>query len=213
MWVLKPKVNLGHIQIDEIQSIRFRNVNFNYQTNKRKSAVFKNMSFYIEKGDVVLLLGESGSGKSTLINLICRLYDLDDCVHTDNGEILINNQNIQDIRIKELRKQISVVPQTILMFDTTIEKNITLDSPNPESKENQKKIDDLIELLGLPVKTTNGKKLSYGQKQRVLIARSLYNEKKSVYIFDEYLSAVDKQTRQKIHGHVIDFLKSITNIL
>ena len=167
--------------------------------NKNKK-ILQNISFNIKKDDIVLLMGDSGSGKSTLINLICRLYDLDE---ENNGTIYINGYKIKDIQIKALRQQISVVPQTVLMFDSTIEQNIVLDDPIP----NIKKIDSLIKLMKLPNKLTNGKRLSYGQKQRVLIARTLYDDTKSVYIFDEYLSAVDKETRATIHKHVVDFLR------
>lgn len=195
-WLLKPKPSRGN-KINRIDNLVFNNVNFSYN----KVNVLDNFSFNVKKGDIVSLQGKSGSGKSTIINLMCRLYD------TDDNSILINNNCIKNIDIVSLREQITVVPQTVITFDMSIKDNIVLDS-----KYDKKKLDFLVNLLKLPNINKNAKKLSYGQKQRVLIARSLYRDNKSLYIFDEYLSAVDSKTAEKIHKYVIDYLKKNNKI-
>ena len=106
-----------------------------------------------------------------------------------------------------MRKEIGVVPQTVLMFNNTIRYNVVLDQ-----KYDNNRFNELRELLDLPDENTNAKALSYGQKQRVLIARTLYNKDKSVYIFDEYLSAVDEMTANKINKYVLDFIKKKNKI-
>ena len=133
--------------------------------------------------------------------MICRLFD------TEKNSVLINKNCIQNVDIISLRDHITVVPQTIMTFNMSIKDNIVLDS-----KYDKNKLNNLIKLLNLPNINKNAKKLSYGQKQRVLIARSLYRDNKSLYIFDEYLSAVDSKTAEKIHKYVIDYLKKNNKI-
>ena len=199
VWMLKPKINKSEIEISNISSITFDNVIFNYG----KKQILKGLNFKIKRGDIVLLLGKSGSGKSTIINLICRLYE----VKNVNSMVQINNMDIKNISINSLRKYISVVPQTILTFNSSIKDNIILNKPY-----DSKKLMKLVKLLKIPNIKNNAKKLSYGQQQRVLIARSLYDDNKSVFIFDEYLSAVDKKTAINVHKHVIEFLKNNNKI-
>ena len=100
-----------------------------------------------------------------------------------------------------------MVPQSVLMFNNTIRHNIVLDQ-----RFNQQHFNKLIQMLKLPEPSTNANELSYGQKQRVLIARTLYNKHKSVYIFDEYLSAVDDATAEIINRYVLDFIKQNNKI-
>jgi len=198
VWMLTPKKD-DDLKINDIESIEFDNVTFNYG---RKN-VLTDMGFVIKKGNVVLLLGDSGKGKSTIVNLICRLYDINE----GNGVVKINNIDIKKISIRSLREYISVVPQTILVFNSTIRQNIILDN-----KLDPARIKYLAEILKLPDINKLANTLSYGQKQRVLIARALYDTKKSVYIFDEYLSAVDKHTASNIHKFVIDYIKKNNKI-
>jgi ABC-type multidrug transport system fused ATPase/permease subunit len=159
------------------------------------------MNFVINKGDIISLSADSGKGKSTIINLLCRLYDVDS-TQGCSGEILINGTNIKDIELETLRQQISVVPQAIILFNASLKSNIILDE-----KYDKKRLMMLAKMLKLPDLNMNGQKCSQGQKQRVLIARTLYNTKKSVYIFDESLSAIDLPTAKKIHSYILNFLK------
>lgn len=198
VWILKPKED-SSLKIKQINSIEFNTVTFNYG----KRNVLDKLSFDIKRGDVTLLLGDSGKGKSTIINLICRLYDLDN----ENGQITINKNDIRNISIHSLRDHIAVVPQTVLVFNSNITENIILDNTLDMDRVNE-----LAQILKLPDLNKLANTLSYGQKQRVLIARALYDINKSVYIFDEYLSAVDKSTAVKIHNYVIDYIKKNNKI-
>ena len=170
---------------------------FRWINIKKYKIVLNNLNFNIKKGEIIYINGESGKGKSTIINLICRLFD------SQKGIIKINEHNIKDIDINSLRKNISVIPQKINVFNESIKNNIIIDNEFDENK-----LIKLIKLLNLPDYNNNAMNLSHGQKQRVLIGRTLYNTNKSVYIFDEYLSSVDKNTSNIIHKYVIKFLKN-----
>ena len=199
VWQLEPKTDTSSICVSDIDVIEFKNVTFSYFGE----GVINKLNFKIKKGETISFSGRSGSGKSTVINLICRLYDVSD----DNSELLINGTNIKNITIESLRKQIGVVPQTVIMFNNTIRYNIVLDQKFDEQHFNR-----LVYMLKLPDPSTNANTLSHGQKQRVLIARTLYNRSKSVYIFDEYLSAVDDATAETINKYVLDFIKNNNKI-
>lgn len=200
VWYLNPMENKNGT-INNINKIQFNNVKYSYEKNKKK-IVLNNMNFNINKGEIVYIDGPSGKGKSTIINLICRLFDVKD------GEIIINDKlNIKDIDINILKNNISVIPQNITVFNNSIKDNIILDNEYDKSR-----LDFLIRLLNLPNENQDASQLSQGQKQRVLIGRTLYNTNKSVYIFDEYLSAVDKKTSMKIHNYVIEFIKQNNKI-
>jgi ATP-binding cassette subfamily B protein len=192
VWLLQPKKS-KNIKIDSIKKIEFKNVNYSFGDG---IAVLHNFNLIIKGDDIISLSASSGKGKSTIINLICRLYDI------NKGEILVNGINIKDIDLDNLRSHISVVPQTILLFNSSIKENIIMDKPY-----NRKKLAQLVKLLKIPNINKSGQSLSYGQKQRVLIARTLYDSDKSVYIFDECLSAIDKETANKINDYIINFLK------
>jgi ABC-type multidrug transport system fused ATPase/permease subunit len=197
IWILKEKeiFNEKDIKVDMINNIEFNNVTYSYVKNKN---ILNKMSFKINKGETVSLVGKSGSGKSTIINLMCRLYDIED----NNGGIKINNNDIKNIDIKSLRECITVVPQNFNVFDMTIKENILL-----EDKYDEDKFNFVVKLLNLPDMNLDAKTLSHGQKQRVIIARTLYRQNKSVYIFDEYLSAVDQERSNIIHSYVLDYIK------
>jgi len=200
VWFLDNLKSSNNKLINKINSIKFENVKYSYIANKNK-IVIKDLNFTINKGEITYINGKSGKGKSTVINLICRLFD------AKEGCIYINNDKIKDINLKSLKKEISVVPQNIIVFNNSIAQNIILDN-----KYNKSNLNKLIKLLQLPNPNTNALALSYGQKQRVLIGRTLYNTNKSVYIFDEYLSSIDKNTATKIHNYVIDFIKKNNKI-
>ena len=201
VWILQPKNSL-HKRIKTIKTIEFKNVTYSFGDRP----TLHNMNFVINKGDIISLSADSGKGKSTIINLLCRLYDIDS-TQGGSGEILINGINIKDIELETLRQQISVVPQAIILFNASLKSNIILDE-----KYDKKRLMMLAKMLKLPDLNMNGQKCSHGQKQRVLIARTLYNTKKSVYIFDESLSAVDLPTAKKIHSYILNFLKKNNKI-
>lgn len=200
IWLLDDFDSINHKLINNINKIKFDNVKYSYFANKNK-VVIKDLNFTINKGEITYINGHSGKGKSTVINLICRLFD------PQEGCIYINDEKIKNIDLKSLKKEISVVPQNIIVFHGSIKDNIVLDNEFDKFK-----LLKLIKLLKLPNFNTNAHSLSYGQKQRVLIGRTLYNTNKSVYIFDEYLSSIDKNTAYKIHNYVINFIKNNNKI-
>jgi ABC-type multidrug transport system fused ATPase/permease subunit len=184
-------------KIDSITRIEFKNVSFSYGDKN----ILSNKSFTMEGGKTVSLLGKSGGGKSTIVNLICKLYEV------NSGEVAINGININNISTRHLRECINVVPQNFNVFDMTIKENILI-----EDEYNEKRLNFLVKLLDLPDINSDAKKLSHGQKQRVIIGRTLYRENKSVYIFDEYLSAVDHTQSKVIHDYVLDFIQKNNKI-
>ena len=177
--------------------IEFRNVSFTY--NDTNITALKNISFTVDKGDTVAILGKTGSGKSTILDLIGRLYDV------SGGEILIDDIPIKDLNLKNLRECIGAVPQDAFLFSDSIKENIKFGKENATD-------DEVIEVAKSAVVHENimgfskeyetvlgerGITLSGGQKQRVSIARALLKDPK-IYLFDDCLSAVDTETEEEI---------------
>jgi len=199
VWVFENPKDTKLNKITDIKSIRFSNVFYNYNTD---TPVLKNVNFEIKSGETLSLSGSSGSGKSTIINLICRLYDITD----PSSKIEMNDANISTYNVESIRQCISIVPQNIMVFDMSVKENIILDSPYDAEK-----VMTLMKMVGLTDIKKKATEMSLGQKQRVIIARTLYQDK-SVYIFDEYLSALDKQNADRIHQFVLNFLKKRNKI-
>jgi ATP-binding cassette subfamily B protein len=197
-------VNKNDKKFDLNDKIEFKNVGFTYKDTGINA--LNNINFKLKKGDKLGIIGKTGSGKSTLLNLIVRLYNLDE------GEIKVDNKNINSIDIKSLRSQIGYVPQDVFLFSDTIENNIKFGSINSTEKEiiNVCKIADIhnnIEGFENKYKTLLGERgvnLSGGQKQRISIARALIRKPK-LLIFDDCLSAVDTETEENI-------IKSLNNL-
>ncbi len=177
--------------------IEFRNVSFTYDDTN--ITALKNISFTIEEGQTVAILGKTGSGKSTILDLITRLYDV------DSGEILIDNTPISKLNLNTLRKSIGAVPQDAFLFSDSIKNNIKFGNNSSSDEEvisvakNAVVHDNIMEfkkqydtILG-----ERGITLSGGQKQRVSIARALL-KKPQIYLFDDCLSAVDTETEETI---------------
>lgn len=189
----------GAIELDEIKgNIEFKNVSFKYAPELPYA--LKDISFKIEPGKTLAILGRTGSGKSSIVNVLLRLYDIEE------GEILVDGHELKDVTLNSLRENISYVPQDDFLFSKTVKENIELHYEHElddEMIEKYAKIagvyDDIIEfkdgfdtILG-----ERGVTLSGGQKQRVSIARALAKEK-NVLIMDDSLSAVDTQTEEEI---------------
>ena len=183
------------------ESIEFKGVTFKYNDIK---PVLDNVSFKLEKGKTLGILGGTGSGKSTVSYLLTRLYDLG-VLDGSNGEILIDGININEIPLANVRKNIALVLQEPFLYSKTIKQNII--SPNPlaeiEELHHAASVASIHEaILEFPeqyetIVGERGVTLSGGQKQRVAIARMLM-QKAPVMIFDDSLSAVDTETDAKI---------------
>ncbi|WP_426324956.1 ABC transporter ATP-binding protein [Pedobacter sp. R-06] len=193
-------------------NIKFNQVSFTYPDTGIEA--LKNVSFEINSGEFVAIIGKTGSGKSTLASLIMRMYDV------ENGAIDIDGKNIQALNLKNYRSQIGFVPQEVFLFSDTIKNNIAfgLDQVTDEEVHHAAKnasvytnIIDFEEkfetMLG-----ERGITLSGGQKQRVSIARALIKSPK-ILIFDDCLSAVDTKTEEEILQNLGKIMAGKTSIL
>ncbi len=192
--------------------IEFRNVSYVYPNTGIKA--LDNLSFKIEAGKSLAIMGKTGSGKSTIALLLCRLID------PTEGEILIDGKNLKDHNLANYRKFIGYIPQESFLFSDTIENNIGFTIDNPSLKlveEYAKKADvhkNIIEFKDR-YKTLVGERgvmLSGGQKQRICIARALIKEPK-ILIFDDSLSALDTETEENILQNLEKEIQSCTSII
>ena len=205
-------INKSEEQVEINGEIEFKNVGFTYKDTGIKA--LKDINFKLNVGDKLGIIGKTGSGKSTLLNLIVRLYNI------DNGDITIDNKNIEEVNIKSLRSQIGYVPQDVFLFSDSIENNIKFGSINSSTKEviEVSKISDIHnDILGFKnkYKTILGERgvnLSGGQKQRISIARALIRKPK-LLIFDDCLSAVDTETEKNIINSLNNLDYSTTSII
>ena len=192
--------------------ITFNNVNYKYK--ETGIAATNNISFSIKSVDKLGITGGTGSGKSTLMNLLCRLYDIDD------GEILIDNIPIKEINLNSLRKQIGYVPQDTFLFSDTIMNNVKFGIENATKDEVIKAcktaaIHNEISNFEKGYDTILGERginLSGGQKQRISIARALIKKPK-ILILDDCLSAMDTQTEELILKSLDSYTKNISTII
>ena len=192
-------------------SIEFKNISFTYPDGTH---ALKNISAKIEGGTKVGLVGVSGSGKTTFLNLIPRFFYL------KNGSIFIDNQNINDINLSSLRKEISLVSQDVILFDDTIKANILYGNAFASNEEVIKACkfaaaQDFVEKLPNKYETIigeNGVKLSGGQKQRLSIARAILKNS-SIILLDEATSSLDSESESVIQHAIENLTKNKTTII
>ncbi|MCP4975784.1 MAG: ABC transporter ATP-binding protein [Maribacter sp.] len=192
--------------------IEFKNVSFTYDDTN--ITALKNISFTIEEGQTVAILGKTGSGKSTILDLIARLYDV------SSGEILIDNTPIKKLNLQTIRKSIGAVPQDAFLFSDSIKNNIKFGNHNSSDEEvisvaiNAVVHKNIMEFKNQyeTVLGERGITLSGGQKQRVSIARALL-KKPQIYLFDDCLSAVDTETEEIILNNLEQASSAKTTII
>ena len=206
---LKDKENA--IEIEGFNSdIAFKNISFKYQDEY----VLKNLSLDIKKGETVALVGQSGSGKSTIANLITRFY------HVNEGEILIDGININNITTSSLRKQLGLVTQEAILFNDSIKNNLKLgkkDATDDEIIEALKVANAWEFVKDLPngIETNIGDaggKLSGGQKQRLSIARAVLKSP-PIMVLDEATSALDTESERLVQVALENMMKNRTSIV
>lgn len=208
-----PSIQSNNEEIKTLNGkIEFKDVHFIYEDTKIHA--LNNISFTIEKGETVAFLGKTGSGKSTILQLISRMYDV------SSGSILIDQQNIKDWNVQNLRDQIAVVPQDAFLFSDTIKNNIRFGKEDATQDEIEQfaKIADVhknIIRFEKGYETILGERgitLSGGQKQRVSIARALIKDA-PVLLLDDCLSAVDTETEEQILNNLKDIADKKTTII
>lgn len=198
-----PKEKFGNISKEYFDgNIQFKNVSFQYET----TPVLKNLSFEIKPNSTIGIVGRSGAGKTTIFNLISKLYDVND------GEVLIDGENINNYQESTLRGNISVITQEPYIFNMSIKDNIKIVKPTITDEELIEKckmaeIHDYIETLPNKYDTIvgeNGVILSGGLKQRLAIARALV-KKSEIILLDEATSSLDNEIQESV-------MKAIKNI-
>ena len=199
----------GFLKFD--QSISFNSVNFYYN---KKNTIFDSISFSVEKNKITAIVGPTGAGKTSLVKLLLRFYD------PQLGEILIGNENIKNLKLNQLRKNIGLVGQDTFLFDGTIKDNIIYPSEKADI-ENMKRAAilsqsiEFIESFDKDFETMIGErgvKLSGGQKQRLAIARALYKNP-PILVFDEATSSIDNHTESLIQKSMKDICKNRTALV
>ena len=205
-------VNTNHENYPIKGDIEFRNVSYVYPNTGIKA--LDNLSFKIEAGKSLAIMGKTGSGKSTIALLLCRLID------PTEGEILVDGKNLKEHNLVNYRKFIGYIPQESFLFSDTIENNIGFSIDQPSLKlveEFAIKADvhkNIVEFKD-QYKTMVGERgvmLSGGQKQRICIARALIKEPK-ILIFDDSLSALDTETEENILQNIENEIQKSSSII
>ena len=208
---LPTEEDKGKIEIKRAKGdVEFKNVSFTYEG--KENPALNQVSFSIPKGKTVALVGRSGSGKSTIANLLTRFYNI------DSGEILLDDVNVQDYTLANLREQCSIVSQQVHLFNDTIANNIAYAATDKFSREEiiqaakaahamefiEKLDDGLDTVIG-----ENGASLSGGQRQRLAIARALLRNS-PVLVLDEATSALDTESERAIQSALAELQKDKT---
>ena len=192
--------------------IKFNNVEFKYELTDEKA--IKNVTFEIKGNTMTAFVGHSGAGKSTIINLLPRFYD------PQNGSIEIDDQNIKDVSLGSLRKNLSLVSQDVILFDDTVKNNIAYAKPDASDKEIIRACefaaaDEFIKKLPKNYDTMigeNGVRLSGGQKQRISIARAILKES-PIILLDEATSSLDADSEEIVQNAINNLTKNKTTLV
>ena len=193
----------GHIQFDH--------VSFSYD---ERAAVLSDVNFEASSGDIVALLGSTGSGKTTIVNLLPRFYDV------SGGSVLFDHENVQDLTLESLRREVAIVQQDVFLFSATLRDNIAYGKPEANDEEVKAaaklaRIHDYIESLPNGYQTWVGERgatLSGGQKQRIAIARALLMDPR-VLVFDDSTSSVDPETEFEIQMAMATLMEGRTTFI
>lgn len=204
----KPNATLLQIQQADIE---FKDVCFSYHADR---PILKNLSFKINAGEKVAIVGRSGAGKSTISRLLFRFYDI------DSGSITISGQDIREVTQQSLRQHIGIVPQDTVLFNDTLLNNISYGKPEAESEAviratSMAHLDGFIQQLPKGLDTMVGErglKISGGEKQRVAIARVLLKSP-DILLFDEATSSLDSEAEQAILKAINEVSRQHTSII
>ena len=201
-----PSLSIGKCNIN------FENVSFHYVNTEAKA--IKKINLEIKGGSMSAFVGQSGAGKSTIINLLPRFY------RPQEGKILIDRQNIHEVSLFSLRRNISLVSQDVILFDSSIKANIGYANPTASNNEifeacQFAAADEFIEKLPKGYETLigeNGIRLSGGQKQRISIARAIL-KKSPIILLDEATSSLDADSEQIVQNAITNLTKNKTTLV
>lgn len=207
---IKDKANAPELQLQQGR-IEFNQVHFSYQPGR---PILNGLSFVVEPGQKLAIVGASGAGKSTIARLLYRFYDI------QNGSICIDGQDVRDVTQSSLRQSIAIVPQDTVLFNTSIRENIRYGKPDASEDE----VDQVIKLAHLEsfiqslpqgdqtLVGERGLKVSGGEKQRIAIARVLLKGS-TILIFDEATSALDSHSEAAILQALRELAKHHTSVV
>ena len=192
--------------------IKFKNIEFKYESTDEKA--IRDISLDIKGNTMTAFVGHSGAGKSTIINLLPRFYD------PQKGSIEIDGQNICEVSLSSLRKNLSLVSQDVILFDDTVKNNIAYAKPGASENEifeacKFAAADDFIKKLPKDYETMigeNGIRLSGGQKQRISIARAILKES-PIILLDEATSALDAESEEIVQNAINNLTKNKTTLV
>lgn len=196
--------------ITEEGTIEFKNVSFSY--GEGEEDVLENISFKVNKGETLAIIGGTGSGKTSLVNLITRFYDV------KSGEVLVDNMNVKDMPQAVLREKIGYVPQKAVLFSGTIRSNLAFGKPHLDDNDIEEALDiaqasEFVKEIGYDAPVAQGgSNYSGGQKQRLCIARAVI-KKPEIFVFDDSFSALDLKTDQQLREALATKTKGITNVI
>jgi subfamily B ATP-binding cassette protein MsbA len=211
---LPSEPDLGTLELERTEGrIEYRQVGFNYPGHA--ATVIDKVSFKVQPGQTVALVGRSGSGKSTLVNLLPRLYDI------SNGSLMLDGHSVYDYRLADLRKQIAYVGQDVRLFNDSVRNNIAygalvkVDEAQIIDAARRAFAWEFIEKLPEGLDTVVGEKgvlLSGGQRQRLAIARALLKDA-PILILDEATSALDTESERHIQLAIDQLIKQRTTLV
>ena len=193
-------------------NIKFNNVSFTYSNTKEKA--IRNINLDIAGGTMTAFVGHSGAGKSTIINLLPRFYE------AQKGNIFIDNQDIHNVNLESLRKNISLVSQDVILFDDTVRANIAYANSEASEEEIIEACDfaaatEFINKLPKGFETNigeNGVRVSGGQKQRMSIARAIL-KKSPIILLDEATSSLDAESERIVQNAIANLVKNKTTLV